>query len=105
MKPPVSPSDLDRLLHEPARLSLSLLLDGQSADFAYLKKSLGLTDGNLLFHLRALIEAGHVSENRARQLTKRLTFYELTPQGQAALSRYRECMIRILSGQGAKPEV
>lgn len=97
MRPPVIPADFDRLLHEPVRLSLVLALDGNSADFTYLKNSLGLTDGNLLFHLRILIEAGYVSGNRTRQLTRRVTLYGLTPRGREALAHYRECMLRILS--------
>jgi DNA-binding MarR family transcriptional regulator len=91
-----SPDKLDRLLHEPVRLSLALALEHNSADFTYLKNSLGLTDGNLMFHLRVLSEAGYLTASSTRHLTRRVTLYGLTPEGRVALSEYRECMLRML---------
>jgi len=77
-------------------------LDGQEADFTYLKDHLGLTDGNLLFHLRKLGEAGYVTDVSRRVGSRRLTFYRLTPEGKDALDRYREVMLRLLDGQAPR---
>ncbi len=52
---------LDRLLHEPARLSLMTALSAcKSADFLALQRLTGLTSGNLSVHLSKLEDAGLV---------------------------------------------
>ena len=41
-------SELDRLVHEPARLKILMILQGASeADFLYLQREGGFTQGNL----------------------------------------------------------
>ena len=53
-------SDIDRLIHEPARLVVMALLSVvQSADFLFLLRQTGLTQGNLSSHLSKLEEAGY----------------------------------------------
>jgi DNA-binding MarR family transcriptional regulator len=50
---------LDKLLHEPARLSLMTALSAcKSADFLALQRMTGLTSGNMSVHLSKLEEAG-----------------------------------------------
>ena len=45
-------TDIDRLIHEPARLVIMAILYAvESADFLYLKREAGLTKGNLSSHL------------------------------------------------------
>jgi len=52
---------LDKLLHEPARLSLMTALSAcKSADFLALQRLTGLTSGNLSVHLSKLEDAGLV---------------------------------------------
>jgi DNA-binding MarR family transcriptional regulator len=52
---------LDRLIHEPARLAILTMLSSVStADFVFLQRSTGLTQGNLSSHLTKLEEAGLV---------------------------------------------
>jgi DNA-binding MarR family transcriptional regulator len=54
-------ASLDKLLHEPARLSLMTALAAcRSADFLALQRLTGLTSGNLSVHLSKLEEAGLV---------------------------------------------
>ena len=54
-------NDLDRVIHEPARLMLVALLAGVSrADFGWLQRESSLTKGNLSSHLARLEEAGYV---------------------------------------------
>ena len=54
-------ASLDKLLHEPARLSLMTALSAcKSADFLALQRLTGLTSGNLSVHLSKLEEAGLV---------------------------------------------
>ena len=54
-------SELNRLIHEPARLTLIAILSSvKEADFLYLLRETGLTKGNLSTHLVRLEEAGYV---------------------------------------------
>ena len=47
-----SVGDIDRLIHEPARLIIVTILNAvESADFLYLQRETGLTKGNLSAHL------------------------------------------------------
>lgn len=55
-------SELDRLVHEPARLAILTALESvESADFLALHQLTGLTKGNLSRHL-AKLEDGHLIE-------------------------------------------
>ena len=54
-----SVTELDRLIHEPARLLIVTILSTvESADFLFLQRETGLTKGNLSAHLSKLEEAG-----------------------------------------------
>ena len=54
-------TDLDRLIHEPARLAImAILYAAEEADFLFLLREAGLTKGNLSAHLSRLEEAGYV---------------------------------------------
>ena len=54
-------TELDKLLHEPARLAImTALANCESADFTFLQSLTGLSKGNLSSHLTKLEEAGMV---------------------------------------------
>ena len=54
--------DLDRTIHEPARLRILTLLSGvDEADFNFLLNTVGLTKGNLSSHMDKLEKAGYVT--------------------------------------------
>ena len=54
-------TELDRLIHEPARLLIVTILSSvESADFLFLQRETGLTKGNLSAHLSKLEDAGYV---------------------------------------------
>ena len=56
-----SVTELDRLIHEPARLLIVTILSTvESADFLFLQRETELTKGNLSAHLRKLEDAGYV---------------------------------------------
>ena len=53
-------TELDRLIHEPARLLIvTILASAASADFLFLQRETGLTKGNLSAHLSKLEGAGY----------------------------------------------
>jgi DNA-binding MarR family transcriptional regulator len=89
--------EIDRLVHEPARLKilafLSLL---ESADFTFLVSRLGLTMGNLSAHLSKLEEAGYAKVEKGYKDNRPQTVIWLTEKGRKAFEAYREQMLQIL---------
>jgi DNA-binding MarR family transcriptional regulator len=83
--------DLDRLVHEPARLVLMThLYVVEEADFVYLARRTGLTAGNISSHMSRLEEAGYVHITKTITGTRPRTVYALTAAGRAAFDRYRD---------------
>ncbi len=73
---------LDKLLHEPARLSILTALNAcQSADFLALQRLTGLTSGNLSVHLSKLAEAGLLTTEKQFIAKKPNTQIQITKQG------------------------
>lgn len=86
-------TDLDRLVHEPARLLIVTILSAvERADFLYLQRETGLTRGNLSAHLSKLEEGGYVKIQKTFKGKLPLTICSLTKAGQTALGAYRERM-------------
>ena len=89
--------DIDRLIHEPARLMIMAYLyvvDG--ADFLFLVRQTGLTLGNLSSHMSKLETAGYVDVEKKFVGKKPHTMLRLTERGRAAFSKYRGSMERAL---------
>jgi DNA-binding MarR family transcriptional regulator len=83
-------TDLDRIIHEPARLTLAAILSVvESADFLYLQRETGLTKGNLSSHLAKMEEAGYVKIEKTYRGKIPLTLVRLTDAGAAAYKAYR----------------
>ena len=83
--------DLDRTIHEPARLRILTLLSGvDEAVFSFLLKTVGLTKGNLSSHMDKLEKAGYVTI--AKSFNGRIphTDFRLTAEGRSALEKYWE---------------
>ena len=90
-------SQLDRVIHEPARLAIMLILGGAGdADFLYLQREGGFTQGSLSGHLAKLEEAGYVLIEKMFKGKVPLTVCRLTGLGQAALSAYSQRMMGLL---------
>ena len=86
-----SVTELDRLIHEPARfLILTILSPVASADFLFLQRETGLTKGNLSAHLSKLEEAGYVKIEKTFKGKLPLTVCKLTVSGRKALTQYRQ---------------
>ena len=82
--------DVDRLIHEPARLMIVAILSAlESADFLYLQRETGLTRGNLSSHLARLEEGGYVQIEKTYRGKLPLTICRLTTAGQKAFQEYR----------------
>ena len=86
-------SGLDRVIHEPARLTLVALLSSvESVDFLFLLKESGLTKGNLSVHLSRLEEAGYIKTEKTFRGKIPHTEYRLTPKGRSAFDQYRKSL-------------
>jgi len=86
-------TELDRLIHEPARLLIVTILSTvESADFLFLKRETGLTKGNLSAHLSKLENAGYVNIEKTFKGKLPLTVCKLTGDGQQAFDGYRQQM-------------
>ena len=84
-------TELDRLIHEPARLLIvTILASVVSADFLFLQRETGLTKGNLSAHLSKLEEAGYVKIEKTFKGKLPLTICKLTSSGKKALIQYRQ---------------
>ena len=84
-------TDIDRLIHEPARLMIiAILYAVESADFLYLKRETQLTKGNLSSHLSRLEDAGYVEIEKTYQGKVPLTICHLTQNGRQAFETYRD---------------
>ena len=92
-------NDLDRVIHEPARLMLVALLAGVTkADFRWLQEESSLTKGNLSSHLARLEEAGYVEIEKTFRGKIPLTLVHLTDSGKRAFAGYKKQMKGLLAG-------
>lgn len=83
-------AEVDRLIHEPARLVIMAILYAvDSADFVYLLRETGLTKGNLSAHLSRLEAAGYLKIEKTFQGKMPRTICSLTQSGRAAFRDYR----------------
>jgi len=96
-------TNLDRLIHEPARLLLVALLAGvEEADFLWLLRESQLTKGNLSSHLAKLEEAGYLAVEKTFRGKIPLTLLRLTPAGRQAFEDYKKGMQDLLGKAGAR---
>jgi DNA-binding MarR family transcriptional regulator len=88
--------DLNRTVHEPARLAILTVLSAcDSADFVFLKAATGLTAGNLSVQITRLEEAGLVTVEKIIERRRTITTVSLTGGGRSELEVYWNAMLRI----------
>ena len=93
---PGSLTEIDRLIHEPARLTIMAhLYVVEKADFTFLLNQTGLTRGNLSSHMSKLEEAGYVAVEKKFVARKPLTVLRLTDAGRRAFLDYRKRMQQV----------
>jgi DNA-binding MarR family transcriptional regulator len=89
-------TDLDRLVHEPARLAvMALLYVLDSADFTFVMNQTGLTWGNLSAHLSKLEEAGYIEMEKSFKDKRPHTSLKLSAQGREAFREYGRKMRQV----------
>ena len=96
---------LDPIIHAPTRLAiLSILMNVESANFTFLKESIGTTDGNLSTHLTKLEEAGYIKIKKTFQGKKPQTSCAITKKGRTAFEKYFGQLEQIIQMQKDKTE-
>lgn len=95
---------LDDAVHQRTRLGiLAVLCEGGRADFAYLRNTLELTDGNLSRNISRLQEAGYVRIEKMAEGRRFRTWLSATPAGRAALNAEIAALREIIAGLDAPP--
>lgn len=84
---------VDRVVHEPARLMILMLLYGvREMDALFLLNATELTWGNLSSHVSKLEQAGYVQVEKGFAGKKPRTKLRLTVAGRKAVDDYRRTM-------------
>lgn len=98
-------ADVDRVIHEPARLRILTILSGVDvADFNFLLMALGLTKGNLSSHMDKLEKAGYVEISKGFNGRIPHTEFSIKEAGRDALRKYWEEIHAIRSMREPLPE-
>lgn len=83
--------NLDRVVHEPARLAiLTVLAEAEAVEFRFIETVTGLTRGNLSSHASKLEAAGYIEVDKAFRGRTPVTSYRITEAGREALTSYRD---------------
>lgn len=87
----------DKLFENRVRLGvMSVLAANDSYDFVSLKQLLGVTDGNLTTHLKALETAGYITSLKQFIGRKPNTSYSITEQGRSAFAAHIGALSKLL---------
>ncbi|MFC1979201.1 winged helix-turn-helix domain-containing protein [Chloroflexota bacterium] len=96
-------TQIDKLVHEPARLMImSYLYVTNSVDAVFLVRQTGLTWGNLSAHLSRLESAGYIEIKKEFIGKKPHTMISLAEGGKSAFEEYRANMKQVLKAIPAK---
>ena len=94
-------AELDRWIHEPARLAIVATLAGcESADFLFLLTATGLNKGNLSAQAIKLGDAGYIDIQKEFLGRSPHTVYRLTEKGRKALKQYKSQLKRLMAQLG-----
>jgi DNA-binding MarR family transcriptional regulator len=90
-------AEIDRLVHEPARLMvMASLYVVESADYTYLMRQADITWGNLSAHISKLEEAGYIEIEKTYRGKRPYTLLRMSPQGRHAFQEYVKKMKGII---------
>lgn len=91
-------NDINKAFESKARLGImSVLMVNESVDFSTLKQLLGLTDGNLASHTRALEELGYIQCEKRFIGRKPNTSFSVTQAGSKAFKAHLKALEQFLS--------
>ena len=101
MTTPIYPGammQLDRLIHEPARLLiLSVLAGADEVEFRFLEELSGLSKGNLSSHMSKLETAELIAVEKSFRGKRPLTTLRITDSGRSALAGYLQQLAAVMA--------
>jgi len=93
--------ELDRVVHEPARLAiLTVLASAEEVAFLFLQRVTGMSKGNLSSHTQKLEAAGYLDTVKAFQGRIPVTRFRITEDGRTALRLYHQQLRALLPKEG-----
>jgi len=88
---------IERFLHEPIRLQIIAHLNAsEKVDMIFLKNTLGLTWGNLSFHVTKLEEKGYIIVEKQFIGKKPYTLLQISEEGKKSFERYKRAILNFL---------
>ena len=91
---------LDKTLEHRVRLQImSILVTNELFDFNSLKELLGITDGNLASHIKALEKEKYVAVTKSFVDRKPNTKYKATEKGRTAFKRHLDALEAVVKQQ------
>jgi len=92
--------NLDRMLEHRIRLQImSVLITNDIFDFNTLKETLGVTDGNLASHIKALEKEKYISVLKSFVDRKPNTKYKITERGRNAFKKHLDALEAVVKQQ------
>lgn len=92
--------NLDKVLEHRIRLQImSVLITNDLFDFSTLKEMLGVTDGNLATHIKALEKEKYISVTKSFIDRKPNTKYKITERGRNAFKKHLDALEAVVKQQ------
>jgi DNA-binding MarR family transcriptional regulator len=92
--------NLDKMLEHRIRLQImSVLITNNAFDFNTLKETLGVTDGNLASHIKALEKEKYLSVQKSFVDRKPNTKYKITERGRSAFKKHLDALEAVVKQQ------
>lgn len=89
--------EIDKLVHEPARLKImAQLYVVEKADFLFIMRQTGMTQGNVSGHMSKLEKAKYIKVKKGFVGKRPQTMIALTEKGREAFMSYIEVMRQII---------
>ncbi len=91
---------LDKVLEHRIRLQIiSVLVSNDGYEFNALKELLGITDGNLASHIKALEREKYISVSKSFVERKPNTKYKITERGRHAFKKHLDALEAVIKQQ------
>ena len=91
--------NLNKTFDSRVRLGImSTLMVNEQINFNDLKQLIGVTDGNLASHIKALEEIGYIKVNKGFVGKKTNTTYTITKLGEKAFQQHLAALERMING-------
>ncbi len=97
-------SNINKAFDHRVRLGImSVLVVNEHADFTTLRELLGVTDGNIASHIKALEKKGYVEVEKSFIDRKPNTRYSATKKGKEDFQKHIDAIESLLNQQQIKP--